>query len=249
MNLKRLFSHEINFDLAMKPFSWQHGLLITLALLSIFFTLKYAKSIKNSSLEKKFKIAFAIWIFLLELIYHIHYWMHGLFSIPIHMCSIGAFFSIYLLLTDSKKAYQVLFLIGITGGLTALLVPDTLGYTYFNIRYYLFPIMHLNILIVPIYYYKAYGYRLSLKYVYITFGIFVALLPIANYMNKTYDRNYLFIGQQPKILGGLLPGWPYYFIIGVVGLFIVFHILYYLQNVTFDSVRRLVELKSNKESE
>lgn len=243
MSLETFFSQELNFDLAMKPFSWQHGVLVLLGLLSVYVTLKYSHTIKGKPYEKKIKYLFAFWVFALELTYHIHYWMHGMFSVPMHMCSLGAFLSVYILLTDSKKAYSMLFLIGITGGFIALMLPDTLGYPYYNVRYYLFPIMHMNILIVPIFYYKAYGYRINLRSIYITFITIMALLPIANILNKTYDRNYLFIGQEPRILASFLPGWPYYFIIGVIGLFFVFHLLYFLQHTSISTFKKYVLLE------
>lgn len=243
MSLEVFFSQEVNFDLAMKPFTWQHGVLILLGLFSVYFTLKFAPKLKEKSYENKVKYIFAFWVFALELTYHIHYWMHGMFSIPLHMCSLGAFLSIYLLLTDSKKAYSMLFLIGITGGFMALMIPDTLGYPYYNVRYYLFPIMHMNILIVPIYYYKAYNYRINMRSIYITFFTVMALFPFANYFNVRYDRNYLFIGQKPRIFGSFLPDYPYYLIIGLVGVIVIFNILYLVQNTTPSTYKRFFTLK------
>ena len=243
MSLERFFAQEILFEKAMKPFTWQHAAFILLALATIYLTLKYAQAIKNSPNEKKYKIAFASWVLLLELLYHIHYWMHGMFSVPFHMCSVGAFLSVYVLLTDSKLAFQMLFLIGLTGGTIALLIPDTIGYPYYNIRYYLFPLMHMNIMIVPMYYYKAYGYRVLQRSIYITFFFIMALLPFANILNNMYDRNYLFIGAKPRIFGELLPDYPWYMILGAIGLFIVFHFLYYLQ---FRSTEQLKEFTKTK---
>lgn len=243
MSLEVFFSQEINFDLAMKPFTWQHGVSILLGLLSVYFTLKFANKLKDKSYEKKVKYAFAFWVFALELTYHIHYWMHGMFSFPMHMCSLGAFLSIYLLLTDSKRAYSMLFLIGITGGFMALMIPDTLGYPYYNVRYYLFPIMHMNILIVPIYYYKAYNYRIDMKSIYITFITVMSLFPLATYLNITYDRNYLFIGQKPRIFASILPDFPYYLIIGLIGVFIIFNLLYFIQDTTPNTYKRIITLK------
>lgn len=249
MSLETFFSQETNFDLAMKPFTWQHGVLVFLALLTIVLTLKYAVHIKDSKHFNKIKIGFAIWVISLEIIYHIHYWIHGMFSIPMHLCSFGAFLSVYILLTDSKKAFQILFLIGITGGLMALLIPDTLGYTYFNVRYYLFPIMHINIMMVPIFYYKAYGYRVDRKSIYLTSVLILALMPIANIFNNLYDRNYLFIGQKPRIFGDFLPPYPYYLILGGIGAFLFFNILYYVQSLDSKTLKKKLSFKASKEVE
>ena len=243
MSIERFFAQEILFEKAMKPFTWQHALFVLLALATIYITLKFAQAIKNSKNEKKYKIAFASWVLLLELLYHIHYWMHGMFSVPFHMCSVGAFLSVYVLLTDSKLAFQMLFLIGITGGTIALLIPDTIGYPYYNIRYYLFPLMHMNIMIVPIYYYKAYGYRILRRSVFITYFFILALLPFASILNNRFDRNYLFIGQKPTIFGDFLPDFPGYMIVGAIGLFIVFNFLYYVQKTSTEQVLHFTKTK------
>ncbi len=243
MSLERLFAQEINFELAMKPFTWQHMLFILLAILTIVITLRYAERIKNSDHEYKYKIAFASWVLLLEILYHVHYWMHGMFSIPFHMCSVGAFLSFYVLITNSKLGFQMLFLIGITGGTAALLIPDTIGYPYYNIRYYLYPLMHMNIMIVPIYYYKAYGFRISRKSVFITYGFILSLLPFAVFLNNKYDRNYLFIGSKPRIFENVLPDWPGYFIMGAVGLFVIFNALYYIQQLSTSLVKDTINQK------
>ncbi len=247
MSLETFFSQDTNFDLAMKPFTWQHGVLVFLAIATIFLTLRYAEKVRDSKHIKKIKIGFAIWVISLEIIYHIHYWMHGMFSLPLHLCSLGAFLSVYLLLTDSKKAFQLLFLIGITGGLMALLIPDTLGYTYFNVRYYLFPLMHINIMMVPIFYFKAYKFRIDRKSIYITTIVILALMPIANIFNNAYDRNYLFIGREPRIFGDALPPYPFYLIIGAIGAFLFFNILYYIQFTDCKKIKRFFGFKPSKE--
>ena len=120
MTFERFWNHDLNPDLAMQPFTWQHGILILLGILSVILTLKFAAKIKNLTFEKRVKRGFAIWLLFLELIYHLHYWSYGMFSVPLHICSFGVMFSITILFTDSKKAFEFLFFIGIFGGLLAM---------------------------------------------------------------------------------------------------------------------------------
>ena len=178
MSLERFWSHELNQDLAMQAFTWQHFMLIILGILSVVLTLHYAVKIKESKYERLFKRTAIVWLFSLELIYHLHYWTHGLFSVPLHVCSFGSMLSIALLLTDSKKVFNYVFFIGVFGGLAALFIPNSLGYTYYNVRYYHYILTHMSIAIIPIYYYKAYNYRVSLKAVYKTTAFILLLSPI-----------------------------------------------------------------------
>jgi hypothetical integral membrane protein (TIGR02206 family) len=230
MSWERFWNHDLNPDLAMQPFTWQHGVLIILGILSVVLTLQFAERIKASKYENVVKKSFMVWLVLLELIYHLHYWTYGMFSVPLHVCSFGVMFSVAILITNSKKVFELLFFIGIFGGLAALFIPNSLGYTYYNMRYYHFILLYMSIAIVPIYYYKAYGYRITKKSIYKTMGFIILLSPLVTYVNVTYDKNYMFIGEKPEIIASLLPDWPYYIIVFLFGMFIVFHLLYYVSN-------------------
>jgi len=231
VSLERFFGHDIDFDLAMKPFTWQHFLLMFLGILSVVLTIKYAKKIKNSRFEKKIKIGFAIWLIVLELAYHIHYWAAGMFSVPLHVCSFGVTFSIILLLTNKYKIFEILFFVGIFGGLLALFIPNTLGYTYYNMRYYHFIVLHMSIAIVPIYYFKAYGFRVKMSSIYRTFGFMFIFLPLVVYVNYQFDQNYMFIGEKPTIIAKYLPDWPYYIILFLFLGLALSHLLVFVSNL------------------
>ena len=237
MSLERFWRHDIDFNLAMKPFTIPHAILIVLGILCVVLTMRYARAIRKSKYENRVKKIFAIWLISLEIIYHLHYWTFGMFSVPLHICSFGVMFSIAILLTDSKKVFEILFFVGIFGGLLALFIPNTLGYTYYNMRYYHFIVLHMSIAIVPIYYYKAYDYRINWKSIYKTFGFILCVLPLVVYVNYTYDKNYMFIGERPEILAHILPPWPYYIIIFLLLGLILFHLLNFISNMTFVEVK------------
>ena len=231
MSFSRFFGHDIDFNLAMQPFTWQHYLLMFLGVFSVVVTLYYAKNLKAYKYERKIKIVFAIWLLCLELSYHLHYWLFGLFSVPLHVCSFGVLLSMILLFTNNKKVFEILFFVGIFGGLLALFIPNTLGYTYYNMRYYHFIFLHMSIAIVPIYYYRAYGFRVNLFSIYKTFGYFILVLPLVVYVNYVKDKNYMFIGEKPAIIADLLPDWPYYIILFAVLALLMFHVLYFVSNI------------------
>ena len=237
MSFERFFWHDINFDLAMKPFTWQHGILILLGIMSVVVTLMIADKIRNSRFENKIKKGFLIWLLILEISYHVHYWGYGLFRVPLHVCSFGVMLSVAILLTNSYKVFEILFFVGIFGGLLALFIPNTLGYTYFNMRYYHFVLLHMSITIVPIYYYKAYNFRIKISSIYKTFGLFVLVLPLVTYVNYTFDKNYMFVGEKPEIIADYLPDWPYYILVFVIIGFILLHLLYFVSNFDYKKIK------------
>jgi len=233
MSLDRFFGHDINFDLAMKPFTWQHYLLILIGITCVVGGLLIADKIHNSRFEKRIKRGFALWLLLLEITYHIHYWGYGMFSVPLHICSFGVILSIALLLTDNYRVFEILFFVGIFGGLLALFIPNTLGYTYYNMRYYHFILLHASITIVPIYYYKAYNYRIRMSSIYKTFAAMTIISPAVIAVNYVFDKNYMFIGEKPLIIAAYLPDWPYYIIIFMALAFVSLHALYFVSNFDY----------------
>lgn len=245
MSLERFWNHDLDPSLAMQPFTWQHGILILLGICSVVFTLLFASKVKLYRYEKRVKRGFAIWLLFLEIIYHLHYWTYGMFSVPLHLCSFGVMFSITILLTDSKKVFEFLFYIGIFGGLLALFIPNSLGYTYYNMRYYHFIVLHMSIAIVPLYYYKAYGYRVTQKSAYKTIAFIVLLLPLVTYVNRTQNKNYMFIGEKPVIIEGYLPDWPYYIFLFLGLGFVLFSVLTYISNMDFTKWKKAVKKRKN----
>lgn len=246
MSWTTFWDHNLDPSRAMQPFTWQHGILIILGILSVVLTMKYGKKIHAMQNEGKLKIGFAIWLLFLEFIYHMHYWTHGMFSVPLHICSFGVMFSITLLLTDNKKVFEILFFLGIFGGLLALFIPNSLGYTYYNMRYYHFILLHMSIAIVPIYYYKAYEYRVTYKSVLKTIAFVFALLPLVMYVNTIKGKNYMFIGEKPEILSSVLPAYPYYIFLFIGIGVVLLNILTYVSNTDvhhWKSVRNTVYTK------
>lgn len=237
MSFERFWNHDLDPSMAMQPFTWQHGILILLGILSVVFTLRYAKKVHNYKYEKRIKRGFAFWLLFLEIVYHLHYWTYGMFSVPLHLCSFGVMLSIIVLLTDSKKIFELLFFIGIFGGLIALFIPNSLGYTYYNMRYYHFILLHMSIAIVPIYYFQAYGYRVTKMSVLKTSGFIILLTPLVTYVNMTQNKNYMFIGEKPEILANYLPDWPYYILVFIVLGFVLFNLLYFISNVNYSALK------------
>ena len=243
MTFEKFFGHDIDFSKAVKMFTIHHLVLTLFALGSIILTLKIADRIRNSTKEQRIKYIFIGILLFLEITYHIHNWTYPRISIPLHVCSFAVMLNIALLFTDSKKIWNFAFFYGIIGGIMALLIPNTYGYTYFNFRYYHFILIHSVILSVPLYYYKAYNYRVDYKTtidifktsVMIGVGIFIinGLFHMANDffgMNGFLDTNYWFIHHIPLVVSGFFTNYIVYIICFISLVFITMNTLYYVSN-------------------
>ncbi len=226
MNLMNFFIHEVNSDFVISPYSYQNIIFVMIAIVSIVLILLFAKKIKQSKYEKKIKVSFAILLVVLEVSYHIHNIINGVVSVPLHISSFSTILSIIILLTDNEKLFNTLFFFGVLGGIAAFVMPDMLHYTYYHYRFYNFVLIHVGIMIVPLYYYKAYNYEVKLKSMYRIYLFLLVIAPIIILANFLLDKNYMFIGQKPDIIAKYLPEWPYFILVYLLIILVLFHALY-----------------------
>lgn len=231
MNLREFFIHEVNSDFEIAAFSIQNIVFIAIAILTVFLTLRYATRIKKLKHEKEIKHFVAYSLILLEVTYHIHNIANGVVSFPLHISSFSMILSILILFTDDERFFNTLFFFGVLGGITAFLMPDMLHYTFYHMRFYNFVLIHVGIIAVPLYYFKAYNYKLKLKSMYKIYIFLIFVAPLIITANKILDKNYMFIGQKPDIITDYLPKWPYFILIYLALIFVFFHILYYITKI------------------
>jgi hypothetical integral membrane protein (TIGR02206 family) len=197
------------------------------------------------NIEPYLKKGVAIFLILLEIMYHIHNWTYPRLSIPLHICSFATFMAIYLLLTDNERTFKYLFFFGTLGGAMALLIPLSLGYTYYNFRYYHFIFLHCTIIAVPLYYYKAYDFRVTYRNVW---GVYKAILLLAiliHLINLTFihfgiESNYWYITTIPANVEKFFSAWAIYIVTFMTAVFTTMNLLYF---VTRDEYTLLLEEK------
>jgi len=243
MTFEKFFGHDIDFSKAVKMFTYHHLILTLFAIGSIFLTLKLANRIRNSSKEQRIKYIFIGVLLFLEVTYHIHNWTYPRVSIPLHVCSFAVVMNIALLLTDNKKVWNYAFFFGTIGGIMALVIPNSYGYTYYNFRYYHFIIIHSVILSIPLYYYKAYNYRIDYKITLDVFrssvimGITVFVVNGLFHMIDDFFKldgflytNYWFIYEVPDNVSSFFTNWNVYIICFVALVFLTMNTLYFASN-------------------
>jgi hypothetical integral membrane protein (TIGR02206 family) len=206
------------------------GHLIALSLIVIFcLSFLYLRNHWTDVQKKRFRRTLAIILFLNEIAWHAWaaYW--GIWNIqtmlPLHMCSVVVWLTIYMLLTKNYQIYEISYFLGIGGALQALLTPDITGYGFPHFRAFNSFLAHGLLVSVPIYMTVVEGFRptlASFKRVFIWANIY--LIPVF-LLNLVIGSNYLFIAYKPDFptLLDLLAPWPWYIIqLEVVGFLILF---------------------------
>lgn len=238
MLLTNFFGHDLDMSKAQRIGTIHHAILVVLAIVTILGTLYFALKIKASKNEKTIRYIFMFALIFLELAYHIHNWTAPLairqergLSVPLHLSSIAVLLNIALLYTNSKKIFNCAFMFGTVGGFMALVLPNSLGYTYLNFRYYHFMILHMIIMAVPLYYYKAYNYRIDYKTVLHVFRTAVILGVIVYIINGFLGTNYWFIRTIPENVSSVFTNWNIYIICFTALVFLTMNTLYFISNI------------------
>lgn len=243
MTFEKFFGHDYYWDydypVSVKMFNIHHLIYVIGLLLTYTVVIKFARVIKESTREQKIKTIFIIWLLTLEVIYHIHNWSAGRFSVPLHVCSFAVILNIILLFTDNERVWKYAFFYGILGGSMALLFPVSFGYTYFNIRYYHFLFIHMTIVAIPLYYYMTYNYRVTykttLKIFRSSFIIMILMIFVNNLLTEwgIKDANYWFMATIPNNVSNVFNSWTFYVLTFTFAVFLTMNILYFATNAKY----------------
>lgn len=237
MVLTNFFGHDLDMSKAQTMWTVHHAILVFFALVAIIGTLYLALKIKAKAHEKQIRYFFIGVLIILELAYHIHNWTAPLeirldrgLSVPLHLCSFAVLLNIALLYTNSERVFNYAFAFGTIGGFMAMILPNSLGYTASNFRYYHFILLHSIIMAVPLYYYKAYNYRIDYKAVIYVFRSAVLLGIVVYILNGFLGTNYWFIREIPDNVASVFTNWNIYIICFTALVFFTMNVLYFVSN-------------------
>ncbi|MFD0670625.1 TIGR02206 family membrane protein [Cohnella sp. GCM10027633] len=135
----------------------------------------------------------------------------GLHSLPFQLCSMMVWASAALLVTRSRKLYDVAFFLGLLGALQALLTPD-LDAAIYSFRYFHFFLAHGAIIAAGVYMTAVTGWRPTAASAFKAFGWLNALAVPAAITNAIAGTNFMFLARKPSAgsLLDLLSPWPWY---------------------------------------
>ena len=245
-SLEPMLNYELSKNEKIRP------IFILLFLIVLLITFKH-KLRNNKRLDMSIRYGLAIVSFSFLALYYILKWHDSGFNydtIPLHICFISNILCIILCFNKSKKLFKFLFFVGILGGIASLLLPDlSLSDEYF--RYYQFNVCHISIIVIPLYFYVVYDYRIKFIDCIKSFAILQLIgIPIGIF-NEIYKTNYMFISFTSNFASKnsaleLLGNGDYYIlyleVLTFLGLVLWYFIVYVISNLMKRCQYRLIDI-------
>ncbi|NOV03790.1 YwaF family protein [Paenibacillus planticolens] len=214
------------------PYTAPHFIIIAILVILAIFMYRFKSIIRNNSTIRKIVIsALLLGLILPEVILYVWYAVEGLwdvkYTLPLELCSISQLLAIFMLLTRSRLLYQIVFFAGIGGALQAMLTPD-LDYPFPHFRFFHFFIVHIAIILAPLYMTWIEKYRPTWKSIGITMIFLNILLVIVGSVDYWLKSNYMFLRHKPEAASilNLLGPYPYYLAAEELIALIIFSIMY-----------------------
>jgi len=150
------------------------------------------------------------------------------YHLPLHVCSVMVWLSIYMLLTKNYRIYEFAYFIGFAGALQPLLTPEAGMYGLWHFRALQTLVAHGTLVIVPIYMTTKEGFRPTWgSFLRVAIGTNIYMV-IIHMINLAIGSNYLFTVSKPPTasLLDILGPWPAYLLAMEAIGFLFFFILY-----------------------
>ncbi|WP_186438184.1 TIGR02206 family membrane protein [Cohnella terricola] len=200
--------------MAFEAFSAAHMLGIAMAAVIVCAIVIFRKRLRTPRANRYARYALVALLVGCELSLQVWYGLTdnwGVYSLPFQLCSIMMWLSALLLLTRSRRLYEVTFFLGLMGALQALLTPNLdAGYPQF--RFFHFFIAHGAIIGASLFLTVIEDYRPTTASIFRALGWLHALAVPAAITNAVAGTNFMFLARKPDTasLLDLLAPWPWY---------------------------------------
>ncbi len=170
----------------------------------------------SEAAKRRARLAIVGAFLLIEVAWHGWNITHSAWNIqqhlPLHLCSISVWGSVYVLLTRSYRAFEIIFFIGVAGAGQAVLTPDTGIYGLPHFRAIQTLAAHGMIVIAMVYMTAIEGFRPSLSSVWKTMLAANVYLVFVTMVNFQLGSNYMFTIRKPDSASilDLMGPWPWY---------------------------------------
>ncbi|MFC4596637.1 TIGR02206 family membrane protein [Cohnella hongkongensis] len=201
-------------ETAFAPFTAAHALGLAMAAAIVASILLFRKRLRAPRANLRARYALVAVLIGCELGLQLWYgWTDnwGVHSLPFQLCSAMMWLSAVVLLTRSRKLYEVTFFLGIIGAMQALLTPN-LDAGYPEFRFFHFFIAHGAIIGASVFLTAIEGYRPTTASVFRALGwLHVIAIPAA-VTNAWTGSNFMFLARKPNTASLLdwLGPWPWY---------------------------------------
>ncbi|RKP57273.1 TIGR02206 family membrane protein [Cohnella endophytica] len=214
-----------------EAFSWAHALGVAMAAVIVIGIIGFRGRLRVTPTANR-NVRYALVAVLvgselsLQTWYGItHNW--GLYSLPFQLCSIMIWLSAIVLLTRSRKLFELTFFLGIMGAMQALLTPN-LDVSYPQFRFFHFFIAHGAIIGASVFLAAVEGYRPTVASVFRALGWLHVLAIPAAITNSLTGSNFMFLARKPDTASilDLLAPWPWYLLeLEIVAIILCFALL------------------------
>ena len=150
------------------------------------------------------------------------------YHLPLHICSIMVWLSIYMLFTKNYRIFEFAYFIGLAGAMQAFLTPEAGIYGIWHFRAVQTLVVHGTLMVVPIYMALKEGFRPTWRsFVRVAVGVNLYMILI-HFVNLGLESNYLFTRHKPPSasLLDVLGPWPWYILSMEALGFVIFFLLY-----------------------
>jgi hypothetical integral membrane protein (TIGR02206 family) len=205
--------------------------LVIIALIPLLAAFLCWWSRKSDSLATKIRIGLAAIILVDELAWYGYYldqgWFTFPYSLPLQLCDITLWLTVYALLSRSSRVYQLIYYWGLSGTTMAVLTPDvsTPPLSWLTLQFFiphggtLVGILFLTWrkILVPL--------KGSFWKAWLWLHFYAALIGIFNYV---FHANYFYLCEKPTEISLLvyMGPWPAYILVGDAIAFILFRALW-----------------------
>ena len=208
-------------------FSFSHIIMLIIAVISVVVPY-YLRNIKSVNYIKFFILFGLIGS---EFTLNLWYLLNGVwdvaYTLPLQLCSISLYLSIFMLITEKYALFEITFFLGVGGALQALLTPE-LFYDFPHFRYFHFFIAHISIVLASVYMVFVVKYKPTLTSVWKAILALNLIAIIVFFINAGTGGNYMFLSRKPAnpSLIDYLGSYPWYLLSLELIALIMFLVLY-----------------------
>ncbi len=149
-------------------------------------------------------------------------------NLPLHLCGISIWCTIYMLFTRDYRLYPIIFFVGLGGAAQAVITPSAGEYGLPHFRAFQTLISHGALVVAMVFIATAEGQRPTWLSLWMTMVLLNAYLVVVTAINFAIGSNYMFTVEKPHTasLFDVMGPWPWYLLTAEVLALILFSLLY-----------------------